>query len=466
MEVKVDNLAACKKKLSITIPRDEIEAKLNARFTELEREAQVPGFRPGRAPRRLVEKRFHEAVEDEVRVKLISEAFTSALKEHKIDVIGEPDIDPDKIQMPKDGPLTFSIDLEVRPEFTLPDYVGIPVTVEQPTVTDEGVQQALERLRESHGKLEDVPADGEVKENDFLTADLAIQTGETLILDRPNVRMPVAGIAVEGIRLECVPEMLKGAKAGETRTAKITIGQDAEKEDLRGKEVEVRIKVNEVRRVALPDDLAVLKETDYEDMDSLKGALRRQLEGQSDQAYREAQERAVQDWLLEKIPLDLPNELAERHANRILQRNVMNLQYRGVPVEEIEKQAMEIRSASTEAASRDLKLFFILDAIAEKENVEATDAEVDARIRLMAMQSNRKPDRIREEMEEAGTLENLYSQIVEDKVLRLLLEKAKIGGAAEAKAAPEVPAAEAPAAEPPAAPPAEEKPKAGEVEST
>jgi trigger factor len=276
----------------------------------------------------------------------------------------------------------------------------------------------------------------------------------------------VAGIAVEGIRLECVPEMLKGAKAGETRTAKITIGQDAEKEDLRGKEVEVRIKVNEVRRVALPDDLAVLKETDYEDMDSLKGALRRQLEGQSDQAFREAQERAVQDWLLEKIPLDLPTELAQRHANRILQRNVMNLQYRGVPVEEIEKQAMEIRSASTEAASRDLKLFFILDAIAKKETVEATDAEVDARIRLMAMQSNRKPDRIREEMEEAGTLDNLYSQIVEDKVLRLLLEKAKIGGAAEAKAAPEVPAAEAPAAEPPPAPPAEEKPKAGDVEST
>jgi len=439
MEVKVEDLAACKKRLSITLSRDEIKAKMEERYGELEREAQVPGFRPGRAPRRLVEKRFHEAVEEETRAKLISESLTKALEEQKLDVIGEPDIDPEKIEMPDEGPLTFSIDLEVRPEFTLPDYVGIPVNVEQPTVGDAEVAQALERLRESHGRLEEVPAGGEAKENDIVTGDVAMQAGDLVVLDRQNARVPVSAIAIEGIRLEKFGELLKGAKAGETRSEKITIDQTAEKEDLRGKEVELRVKVNRLERIALPDDAAVLKATDHEDMGALKRTLRRELESRSDQAFRERQENALHGWLMEQVKFDLPEELSKRHANNLLQRTVMGLQYRGVPVEEIEKRLEEIRGASTERAGRELRLTFILDAIAKKEKIEATDAEVDARVRFMAVQQGRRDDRLREEMDAEGTLDNLRNQIRDDKVTRMLLEKAKIGAveaatpAAEAK---------------------------------
>jgi len=432
MEVKVESLAACKKRLSITLSREEIKAKMEERYAELEQEAQVPGFRPGRAPRRLVEKRFHEAVEDETRIKLITESLTKALEEQKLDVIGEPDLDPEKIEMPADGPLTFTIDLEVRPEFEAPDYIGIPVNVEQPTVGDAEVAQSLERLRESHGRLEEVPAGGEAKDNDIVTGDVAIQAGDVVVLDRQSVRMPASAIVIEGIRLEKFGELLKGVKAGETRTTKMTIDQTAEKEDLRGKEVELRVKVNRIERVAIPDDAAVLKATDHEDMDALKRTLRRELEGRSDQVFRERQENALHGWLMEQAKFDLPEELAKRHANSLLQRTVTGLQYRGVPVEEIEKRLEEIRGASTERAARELKLMFILDAIAKKEKIEATDAEVDARVRFMAVQQGRRDDRLREEMEAEGALANLRSQIRDDKVTRLLLEKAKIGTTAPA----------------------------------
>jgi trigger factor len=435
MEVKVESLAACKKRLSITLSREEIKAKMEERYTELEQEAQVPGFRPGRAPRRLVEKRFHEAVEEETRAKLISESLTKALEEQKLDVIGEPDLDPEKIEMPADGPLTFTIDLEVRPEFETPDYIGIPVNVEQPTVGDVEVAQSLERLRESHGRLEEVPAGGEAKDNDIVTGDVAIQAGDVVVLDRQSARMPVSAVAIEGIRLEKFGELLKGVKAGETRTTKMTIDQTAEKEDLRGKEVELRVKVNRIERVALPDDAAVLKATDHEDMDALKRTLRRELEGRSDQVFRERQENALHGWLMEQAKFDLPEELAKRHANSLLQRTVMGLQYRGVPVDEIEKRLEEIRGVSTERAARELKLMFILDAIAKKEKVEATDAEVDARVRFMAVQQGRRDDRLREEMEAEGTLANLRSQIRDDKVTRMLLEKAKISTTAPASEA-------------------------------
>ena len=446
MEVKVETLAACKKRLSITLSREEITAKMEERYGKLEQEAQVPGFRPGRAPRRLVEKRFHEAVEEETRIELISESLKKALEEQKLDVLGEPDLDPEKIQMPPDGPLTFSIDLEVRPEFEVPDYIGIPVNVEQPTLGDAEVALALERLRESHGRLEEVPAGGEAKENDIVTGDVAMQAGDVVVLDRQNARVPVSAIAIEGIRLEKFGELLAGAKAGETRTTKITIDQTAEKEDLRGKEVELRVKVNRLERIALPDDATLLTATDHEDMDALKRTLRRELESRSEQTFRERQENAVHGWLMEQVKCDLPEELSKRHANSLLQRTVMGLQYRGVPVEEVEKRLEEIRGASTERAARELKLMFILDAIAKKEKIESTDAEVDARIRFMAVQQGRRDDRLREEMEAEGTLANLRSQIRDDKVTRMLLEKAKIGGA-------------------PATPDPEAKPE-GQVEST
>jgi trigger factor len=447
MEAKVESVAACKKKLTITIPREEIEAKLKERFDELEDEAQVPGFRPGRAPRRLVEKRFREAVQDEVRAKLVSESLTKAFEEQKLQVIGEPDVDPDAIQMPDDGPMTFSLDLEVRPEFELPDYTAIPIHVEQPTVGDADVNRALDRMREQYGKIEPVPEGGEARPNDIVTADLAIQMGEVLVLDHPNARLPVAAIAVEGIRLENIPDLLKGAKVGETRSATITIGQDAEKEDLRGKPAEVRLKLHEIRRISLPDDAALLQAADYETLDALKGALRRQLEGQSDAAYRDRQEDAVREWLLGAVRCDLPEDLAKRHANRLLERSVVDLQYRGVPVGELEKHIEQIRGASTERAAKDLKLFFILDAIAAKEKIETTDAEVDARLRIMAARHARREDRLREEMQADGSLDTLRGQIRDDKVVRLLLEKARVSEAgaaatADAAAAPGAAAAE------------------------
>jgi len=473
MDVTVEDVATCKKRLTITFPRDEIDRKLNERFTELEREALVPGFRPGRAPRRLIEKRFRDAVAEEVRAKLVAEGFEKAIEEQNLNVIGEPDVDPDKITLPDEGEMTFSIELEVRPEFTLPaDYSQIPLDkVERPQVTDESVAQALERLREQYGRMEVVGEDGEARENDFLTCDLSIQAGDVMVVDRTNVRLPVAQIAVEGIRLDNLPELLKGAKVGETPTAAITIGEEADNEDMRGKEAELRIKIGAIARAVLPDDTALLEAADYADMDALKAAMKRQQEARSDTAFRQAQEQAIEDWLLESVPFDLPADLTKRHASRLLSRQLVDLQYRGIPAQEIESRLDDIRGASDERAARDLKLHFILGAIAKKEEIEATDAEVDARVRFIAAQYGRKEDRLREEMDSEGTLDSLRSQILGDKVLRMLLEKAT-GGGAEDEATPDAATPDEPSAQAEAEPAAEAEDETAdeaaddEVEST
>ena len=449
MDVNVEDIATCKKRLSITIPREEIEAKFDERFSKLEHEAFVPGFRPGHAPRRLIERRFKDAVTEEVRAKLVSEAFEKVLEEQKLDVVGEPDIDPEKIELPDDGPMTFSVDLEVRPEFDLPeDYSKIPVDeVEHPQVTDETVEQALERMREQFGSLEPVGEGEGAEERDLVMADLTIQAGEVMVVDRQNVRLPVREVAVEGIRLPELPELLTGAKAGETKETTITIGEEADNEDVRGQEADLTVKVNEVQRLRLAEDAALLEATGQDDVESLRGYVRRRQEARSEADFREAREDAVRDWLLREVPFDLPEDLVNRHANRLLQRRLMSMQYRGVPADELEQHMDEIAGATGEQAARDLRLHFILDAIAKQEEIEVAETEVDARVRFMAVQYGRKADRLREEMEESGGLDSLRAQILEDKVIRTLLDRAtgeaeSAAPAAEAEAAEETPATE------------------------
>jgi len=440
MDVNVETIATCKKRLSITIPREEIDAKFDERFSELEDEAFVPGFRPGHAPRRLIQRRFKDAVTEEVRAKLVSEAFEKVVKEQDLDVVGEPDIDPDKIELPEEGPMTFSVDLEVRPEFDLPeDYSEIPVeAVEQPQVTDETVSQALERMREQFGSLEPVGEGEGAQERDVLGADLTIQAGDTMVVDRQNVRLPVREVAIEGIRLAELPDLLTGATAGETKETTITIGQEAENEDVRGQEAHLTVKVNEVQRLRPAGDEALLEATGQEDMEALRATVRRRQESQSQARFREAREDAVRDWLLEQVQFELPEDLVSRHANRLLQRRLTSMQYRGVPADEVEQHMDEIAGATGEQAARDLRLHFILDAVAKQEGIEVTDAEVNARVRFMAVQYGRKADRLREEMEESGGLDSLRAQILEDKVIRTLLDRAA-GEAEQEATAAEVP---------------------------
>ena len=428
MDVTVDDVGVCKKKLSITIPREAIDRKFEERFAELEREAQVPGFRPGHAPRRLIEKRFRRAVAEEVRVGLVSETLTKALEQEKLDVIGEPDIDPESVELPDDGPMAFSLELEVRPEFVLPEYAGVPVDVERHEVGDKDAEQALERLREMHGSLKAMRKGSKAKKGDVVTGILSLKVGDVAVVDGEETRVPVAAVSVQGVPVPTLPDILEGAKAGETKTGTFTVGDEAQKEDLRGKEAEIAIQVKEISRPAPADDKKLLEQTAYETIEALREGLKRQLERENESACREAQEEAVREWLLEHAPFELPEGLAQRHAERLYVRHLVNLRYRGVPAEEIEKQREELRSSASANAARELKLFFILDAIARKEKIEATDAEVDARLRFIAAQYGRRDDHVREEMRERGTLDSLRSQIRDDKVMRLLLDKALVKG--------------------------------------
>ncbi|MDP6380451.1 MAG: trigger factor, partial [Phycisphaerae bacterium] len=379
VDVKVEDAGVCKKKLSITIPPEEIQKKFDESYSELQKSVAVRGFRVGHAPRRLIERRYRDDVEPEVKATLLGEGIRVAIEKEDLQIIGEPDIDAEKIEMPADGPLVFEVGIEVRPQIDLPEYDGIELDVTKAETADDDVEKALERLLAVHGSYESIGDKKAAKENDNVFGDVLMKVGDEVIVDKQDVQVPVAPVAIERIRVDKLLEILKGAKAGDAKTGTFTVTDDCPREELRGKEAELTVTVKEVRRLH-PAELneEFLAKVGAKDADELKAALRRNLEGEAEQSYRQARENALYDYLLEKTPLELPEELLKKQSETTLTRQVLDLQYRGVPKEIIQQRIEELKSASDQRASMLMKISFILDEIAKKENIEVTDEEVDA----------------------------------------------------------------------------------------
>ncbi|MDK1030924.1 MAG: trigger factor [Planctomycetia bacterium] len=470
VEVSVEDVGVCKKKVSISIAREEIDKKFDESFSELQRSAMVRGFRPGHAPRRLVERRYRDDVEPEVITSLVTEGFRQAMEKEDLQIIGEPDIDPTKIKLPDEGPLVFEVGLEVRPTITLPKYMGIDLDVDRPAVSDDDIDKATERICMLHGRYDKLGEEEAAKQDDVVLGDVTITVDGKAVVDRKDSQVPVTQVAIDNIVVECLPEVLKGVKPGETRHGEFTVAEDCQREELRGKGAEIAVAVKEISR-HVPAELneELFKKVAVKDLDELKSALRRQLEADADLKYRQAQEEALYQYLLDNTPLELPEELLKRQSESMLTRQLLELQYRGVAVEAIEKRLEELRTATDERASREMKLYFILDQIAQDENIDVTDQEVDTRVKFLASRQGRREDRLRDELRRRGQLDTLKTNIRDTKVTQLLLDKANIKGLtkpAESEGPVDELADEAPRRKPPEAAESQTGGQDDEIETT
>lgn len=219
-KVTVEDAGTLRKKITVEISRRRIEAKFDEMFGELRRTAQVPGFRIGRAPPRLVEKRFGKEVAEDVRNGLVGEAMGQALEKLELKPIGQPELELDDVKLPDDGDMPFSFEVEVAPQFDLPPYEGIEV--QRPTLeaTDERVEQALAEARRPLGRLK--PTKAAAREGDTVVADVSI-TGDGVEHTEANAEFRVAPGQFQGIPVEDLPKALTGAKAGQSAELKTTV---------------------------------------------------------------------------------------------------------------------------------------------------------------------------------------------------------------------------------------------------
>jgi len=454
INVQVEEVGPLRRKLTVAVPRDFVDERLNDQYAELRRDAAVPGFRKGRAPRRLLEKRFGNEVSETLVQQLVSSGFMAAVEKTDLKVIGDPmvwvrksdsetptlvDVQEaiEQIKLPSEGDLEFSCEVEIRPEFELPELDNIPLKRPTITITDADVDQQVDRYRAMHGTFE-APEDGIVQKDDILTVDLRMTSGGTELKKEENVRLAARPQLIDGVRLENLGEVLAGAKIGETRTATGTISDDYIKEEFRGKPAEFEIKIREIQRLRLPelnDELA--KRLGFEDVAEMRAYVRDNLELGRNEQVRRALAAQVYDYLLSKTNFDVPERLSERQASRLIVRRMLDLYRQGLPPTEVEKHLDELRAGAQADSVRDLKLFFIMEKLAEKIEVDIQEAEINARIAAIAQHQGRRFDRVRDELARDNGLVNIYMQIRDDKIVDQLISKASITDVTPEEAAAE-----------------------------
>lgn len=424
--VTVEDVGPCKKHLKITIPQADVQKKIDEGYDHLRTTASVPGFRKGHVPRQLLERRFGEEVMEDVKQSLLSDASQKAVEEQGLKPIGEPSYDNVEFEEGKD--CIFEITVEVEPQFDLPEYKGLKLKKSAAKVTDDEITRGLEELRMQRARLELTPEGTAVAADDWIVCDWKITSDGEVVTDQANAQLMVHGKRSGGLELDKdLSEVLEGAKFGETRKVTGTFTEDYPIEKWRGKAGEVEISVKEVRRPKLPElDEAFAKMMDFDSIDDLKKAVEGSL---SQQKAREAQlalEERLFDQLLAGTKIELPEGVLKAQARNIMLRQQYRLRQRGIPNEEIEKHLEDLRNASETAAERNLKIFFVLDKIAEKEKVFVTENEVESRIANMAASYNTTPQRLRAQIEKDGSMSEMRSGMREAKVVDHLLSSAQI----------------------------------------
>lgn len=423
--VEVEDVGSLRKKVKVTVPREVIDERLDKSFKDLTNDAVVPGFRKGRVPRVLLEKRFGKEVTDQVRTKLIAESYDAAVEKISLDVLGEPEIDLEKIELPKEGDLDFACEVEVKPQFEVPPIEGIEIRKPKIEVTDEDVTREIDRFRSLRGTFQ--ATDEPVKADDMIVADVVVTVDGQEVSRAEGQSMFARARVFEDMVFANFGEVIAGAKPGDTRVLEGTLPDDYRREELRGKKASVAVTVKEVKRMVLPElNQEFLAGMGFESEEELRTLIRERLTSRLDEEVRRAMRKQVEQYLLEHVKCDLPEKLSGRHTERVVLRRVLQMRNQGVPEVEISKHMDDLRVRVQEQTRNDLKLFFVMSKLAEQLGVEVTEGELNGRIAQIAQAYGRRFDRIRDEMIKDGSIESLALEIRDGKVVDAILEKAKI----------------------------------------
>lgn len=425
--VKVEDAGPATKKVSIEIPEDRIKQKLAEQFKELRSQAAIPGFRPGHAPAKLIEKRFATDVRDQVRSTLIRESYEQALEKNNLQPIGEPEIDnADKLTLPETGSLNFSFSVEVQPDINLPELKGLKVKKPKIEVKEENVDQAMQNLREQQGTLVPVEDRG-VEPKDYLVADVHVKADGNVVAHAHDQQIVARPGRLAGIQIDDLDTQLAGLKPGETRTINAKAPESHPNEQVRGKDVQIDVSLKDVKQLELAEiNEDFLTDLGFSNEQELRDALREQMVERIDYDVAQAMREQVNKYLLDNVKIELPTKLSDRQTDRIIGRRAMDLMSRGVSREQLEANLDRLRTGARDEAARELKLFFILQKIAADLEVDVDEAELNGRIALLAAQSGRRPEKMKQDMAKDGSLSNLYIQMREQKALDKVLQDAQV----------------------------------------
>ena len=429
MNVSVESLAPCKKLVRVEIEAQQVDQTFDSITKDFQRQASLPGFRPGKAPRDMVLRKYEKDITDEVKRKLISDSYRKAVEEKKLDIVGYPDIE--EIQFGRGQALQFAATVETAPEFELPEYKGLPVKKETRSVTDEDLQRALDALRQ--------------QQVTFNTVERPAQTGDIAVVNYTGTSegKPITDIAptakglteqksfwVEMESKSFIPgfaDQLQGAKAGDKRTVNVDFPADFVTKELQGKKGVYEVEVVEVKEKVLPavDDVFA-KSFGAENVEKLREGVRRDLENELNYSQNRSVRNQLIGSLMSRVNFELPESAVANETRNVVYNIVNENQKRGVPRELIEQEKEKIYSAASQNAKDNVKVSFLLQKIAEKENIKVSQEEVARRVQTLAAMYQIPPEKFIKDLQKRNGFIEIYDQLANDKALEFLQQNAKM----------------------------------------
>lgn len=429
MNVTVENLAPCKKLVRVEVDAAAVDEAFQAVTKDFRKQAALPGFRPGKAPEHLVVKKYETEITDEVKRKLMGDSYRKAIEEQKLDVLGYPDIE--EIQFGRGQALQFAATVETSPDFQLPDYKGLPVRRETKTVTDADVSRALDLLREQRV--------------DYATVTRPAQPGDIAVVNYTGTSdgKPLTEIAPtakglteqKGFWVEMkadsfvagFADQLQGASAGDRRTVNVDFPADFAPKELAGRKGVYEVEVVEVKEKRLPAlDDALAKAMGAESFEKLQAGVRADLENELKfKLSRDVRAQLVKELML-RVNFDLPESAVAQETKNVVYNLVNENAKRGVSRETIEKEKDAIYSAAASNAKDRVKLQFLVQKIAEKEDIKVAQEEILRRVQTLAAMYQIPPDKFIKDLQKRNGFIEIYDQLAHEKVLEFLETNAKV----------------------------------------
>jgi len=423
MKVRVEEVSSIERKLSIEVEQARVTNELDRAYSQLSRQVKIAGFRPGKVPRRILEQRFREQVEDDVIRKMVERAYLEAVQEYQVQPVSNPQVTNDGLR--PNEPFTFQARVQVKPKVEAKDYRELPLKKADAAVSDERVEEQVEKLRQSMSRLEPVEGRDEARSGDFALVDYdaTVEGKEFPGGKAENATLEVA----PGEILDSKAQALEGARVGTTVELDSTFGDDYPAEQLRGKRAHFKVRLKALKARVVPelnDDLAQEVQAG-KTLAELRAKVREDLEkAMAAKAAGEEREQIAQ-LLIERNPFEVPAAMVERASEMMLDGALRAMARQGLDVRQMNLDVGKLLEEMRPRALGEVKAALLFEAIANQEKIEAADPEIEAKIEEIAKDSGQPMAKVKRHFGNAEERRTLVQRLREEKTVEFLKAGAK-----------------------------------------
>lgn len=415
-DIKIEDISSVKKKLTITVPVDEVTKMTDEKFVEIGKEAKIEGFRKGKVPEKILRQKFAKEVRGEVVNALVQSTYEDALKSNDFFPVGQPEIDLKEF---KEGEaLSYTATLEIKPKVEVSGYKELNLKAESTDATEDDIKEALEHMQKTHAELKEV--------------DRAAKNGDTVILDFDGYieGEPLEGGKSDNFTLELgsnafIPgfeEALVGAKKGDEKELNLKFPDEYQAKEIAGKPVLFKVKIHEVKEKILPKlDDEFAKDVEADSLEDLKAKMTEEIKGGKKRGEMSRLRKESIDKLIEANEFEVPDSMVQGYLQQIIQQVIQNSQYGMGNPEDAGLNADELQAKYKIVATRECKANIIIESIVKQEKVDVGEEEVIKALEEAAASQHKSLEQFRGELEKQGYMDYFVDGLVKDKVFDMIL---------------------------------------------